>query len=236
MLKPRPRTGGALILLDFDGTLIDSEPGILVSLRHAFDAAGLPAPTEAQLRTFLGPPLHVSLAGIGITGPPADEVVVHYRQHYNDHGMFDAEPFPGIEAALTDLRGLLDGALDAPSRLVVATSKPESVASVISERVGLDEYLDAIYGASLDGTRTSKADVITRALAHESTFAFDRSLMIGDRIYDVVGAAAHGIATLGALWGYGSAEELTDAGAIGNIAAVDRLPEAVLAAVAAGDR
>ncbi|GAA2243439.1 HAD family hydrolase [Rarobacter faecitabidus] len=240
---------GALVLIDLDGTLVDSGDGILASLRVAFDEAGVPRPGEAELRRFLGPPIYYSLDALGITGEPADRVVAAYRQHYHDVGMHQSAAFAGIPAALDRMRTELESSATGSVRLVVATSKPETYAKRIVQLSGLAPHLDAVYGASLDGTRTSKADVIAHALHGEAAYhgeavyhseaAYqadtadtvpDRRIMIGDRKFDVLGAAAHGIATIGVLWGYGDAEELVGAGAVLIAHSPAELPTLVVAA------
>ncbi|GAA2525932.1 HAD hydrolase-like protein [Rarobacter incanus] len=219
---PRPARSapGDLILLDFDGTLADSAPGILSSLRAAFAVAHVDEPDEATLATFLGPPIAHSLARIGLHGGTAQAIIAAYREHYRDVGMADTTVFPGIPDALRTLATGSPG-----SRLAVATSKPEWYAQRIAAAVGLEPLLDAIYGASLDGTRITKADVIARALDHEPRAV--RTIMVGDREHDVTGARAHGIETVGVLWGYGSADELRAAGACALANAPAELPDAV---------
>lgn len=212
---PRPtraESEPALILLDLDGTLMDSAPGILTAIRYAYSSLGIPTPSEEVLRTFLGPPLEVSLPQHGVPSDRVAEGIAAYREAFSGKSMYDNSVFPGIPEALTLLR---QKAETRPLRLVVATSKPEVFARQLTAHFGLDSVLDAVYGATLDGSRSLKADVIAHALASEVHDTVDpaRTIMVGDRRHDVLGASAHGLRTIGVTWGYGSPEELTQAGA-----------------------
>jgi len=204
-----------VVLLDLDGTLTDSAPGIVGSLRAALTEAGLPVPDDAALRRFVGPPLPEMLVAHGVPAGRVDELVATYRRHFTAGGMFDNAVFDGIEDVLVALR-------EAGAVLAVATSKPEVYARQIARHFGLDAYLtdglDGVFGADADqGTRSAKADVVAHAL---STLA-DRgvavgpatTVMVGDREHDVLGAGRHGIATVGVAWGYAEPGELEAAGA-----------------------
>ncbi len=216
-----PRQAPRLVLLDLDGTLMDSAPGIIASIRYAFESLGHPLPTDEELRAFVGPPIAVSLLAYGVPRGRVDEGIRAYREAFSNGGMFVNAVFPRIPDMLVALRDSLiavEGPVPGP-RLVVATSKPETYARIITERFALTPLLDAVYGASMDGSRISKADVIAHALAEEAAttgaaVAPDRIVMVGDREHDVLGAAAHGIATVGVSWGYGSRDELLSAGAV----------------------
>lgn len=219
----------SLALLDLDGTLTDSAPGIVASLRAALTEAGLPVPDDATLRTFVGPPLPESLARAGVPAERVDELITVYRRHFAGGGMFDNAVYPGIPEALGRLQ-------DAGVRLAVATSKPEVYARQIVAHFGLDRYLtgaadrgvpgvENVFGAGADrGPRSSKAAVIGHALdtlaeraavgAGAPVPAVAEIRMVGDRFYDVAGAREQGIATVGVAWGYGLPGELEGAGAI----------------------
>jgi phosphoglycolate phosphatase len=209
-----------VILVDLDGTIMDSAPGITRTLADALVELGLPVPPPARLLEFVGPPILDGLRDVaGLEGDDAQRVLARYRTLYRATGAFEAEPYPGIRAALERLRET------AP--LAVATSKPESTALRILEHFGFADLFTVIAGASDDESRSDKADVITRALAllRERGVDLARPVMIGDRIHDVEGAAAHGIPTIVAGWGYGAPEEA--AGAIGLAATPEELPALV---------
>ncbi|WP_353707347.1 HAD hydrolase-like protein [Cellulosimicrobium sp. ES-005] len=197
-----------LVLLDLDGTLTDSAPGILASVRHAYGVLRLPVPAEAVLRGFVGPPLADSFAAHGVPHDRVADAVAAYRDVYAAGNLLDNAVYPGISACLTALRG-------AGLRLAVATSKPEPMARRIVAHFGLDAHLDRglddVFGATLDGSRSAKADVVAHALA--SLDAARRVVMVGDREHDVLGAGVHGIPCVGVAWGYARPGELTAAGA-----------------------
>ena len=161
MTRPQP-TRYELVLLDLDGTLTDSAPGILASVRHAYAALGLPVPAEPVLRGFVGPPLAESFLAHGVPAGLVGDAVAAYREVYAAGNLLDNAVYPGVPECLTAVRA-------SGARLAVATSKPEPMARRIVEHFGLDAFLDRgpddVFGATLDGTRTSKGDVIAHALA-----------------------------------------------------------------------
>jgi phosphoglycolate phosphatase len=195
-----------VVLLDLDGTLSDSAPGILDSLRLAFDEVGVPWVDQDTARALLGPPFWHSLPPL-VGAERVDEVVASYRRHYWAGAMLRTTCYPGVPELLAGLagRGL---------RLAVATSKAEPQAIRIVEHLGLAGYFETICGDTLDGQRDSKALVVGEALRRLGRPDPARVLMVGDRSHDVLGAAAHAVDCAGALWGYGSVTELTMAGAL----------------------
>lgn len=200
-----------VVLFDLDGTLTDAAPGILACLRHALDAQGIEHPDDATLRTFLGPPLADTFARLGLSTADTDRAIATYRERYHDVGLFENAVYDGIPDLLARLRerGLV---------LAVATSKPTYSAARILEHFDLARQFAFIGGADLAGVRHDKAAVIAHTLDALSAVGLlpdDASMvMVGDREHDVHGAAAHGIATIGVLWGYGDADELSRAGAV----------------------
>jgi phosphoglycolate phosphatase len=195
-----------LILFDLDGTLVDSTPGIVASVRFAADALGLPEPTAPQLRAMIGPPLQEGFAGsFGLGDSDVDRAVAAYRVHYSAGAMLDAPPYPGIPELLAGLRA--DGAV-----LAVATSKPEPFAVRILEHVGLLASFASVHGATLDGAVRHKDQVVGAALAAHPEGR--DPVLVGDRAQDVVGAAAHGLPCIGAGWGPAEDGELAGAGAV----------------------
>lgn len=219
--------GAPLALLDLDGTLTDSYPGIAASARVAFAALGLPVPDDQALRRFVGPPLPSSFALFGVPPERVPEAVEAYRGYFREQGMWQNSVYDGVPEQLAALRA-------AGVRLAVATSKPEVFARPIGERYGLTGHLaggvDGVFGAPLDDVPSTKADVIAAALA--ALTPTGPVVMVGDRSHDAVGAAAHGLPCLGVAWGYAEPGELEDAGAIGVVPRVDGLAAAVLDALA----
>ncbi|WP_456846492.1 HAD hydrolase-like protein, partial [Cellulomonas sp. P5_C6] len=193
----------------------------------AYHRCGLPVPTPAELRTFVGPPIGDSLRAHGVPDERVGELVRAYREDFGATGMHDATVFDGVPELLVDLRA-------AGCRLVVATSKPEVFAVPICADHGLTPLVDGIFGAPLDESGT-KADVIARALAAEPHAPSPATtLMVGDREHDVHGAGAHGIDCVGVTWGYAAPGELAAAGAVAVVDTVEELRRTVLARVGNG--
>ena len=192
------------ILFDLDGTLTDSGEGIINCVILGLEHFRLPVPDRKALRVFVGPPLHDTFVKFGVPEDQADEAVRVYRSRYNTVGKFENTPYPGIYELLQSLRN--NG-----HTLLVATSKPESLAVEIMDKFELSKYFHRICGASLDRSRCTKEDVIAYLLAQNG--GAEDMVMVGDTAFDVLGAAAHGIPTIGVSWGYGSVEEMVAAGA-----------------------
>ncbi len=199
------------VLLDLDGTLSDSEPGILRSLQWACEQEGFPIPTEAQVRSVIGPPFEIGLPSIGIPDDALERVIDAYRDRYTRIGAFENTLYEGIIDMLDALAGL-------GLSLSIATAKPEQTAHPILDYFGISERFDVRAGATLTSERRTKAQVIDFALReleiHADPDLGDHVIMVGDRNHDVHGAMHHGIACIGVNWGYGSIPELLTAGAV----------------------
>lgn len=193
-----------VILFDLDGTLTDSGEGIINSVIFALNHFGLPIPPREELRSVVGPPLHDSLARYGVPPQKLDEGVDVFRSRYNPIGIYENVPYPGIRELLEELKR--DG-----NKLCVATSKPEEMANRVLGHFDLASYFDTVCGGSMDESRSSKSDVIAYLL--EQNGRADNMIMIGDTKFDVLGAAAHGIPTIGVAWGYGEVSDMQAAGA-----------------------
>jgi len=204
------------LLFDLDGTLTDSGEGVINCVQLALRHFGIPCEDRQALRAFVGPPLRVSFPQFGVPEDRVEEAVAIYRSRYLPVGIYENEVYPGIRDLLEILR----------SRgfpMYVATSKPEGMAETVLRRFELFDYFVRVCGANLEGSRDSKEDVIRYLL--DSLPEGQTPLMIGDTIYDVKGAAAFGIPTVGVSWGYGDPEELLQAGAV----AVVHTPEGLAA-------
>ncbi len=208
-------------LFDLDGTLTDPGTGINACIRHALDAIGMPVPSTAELRAWIGPPLLDSFRDHLGSRSLADDALRRYRDRYSRIGMFENEPYPGIDEALATIASRIDV-------MLVVTSKPRVFASTIVEHFGLDRYFAGVYGSELDGSLTDKRELIGQALRSES-LAAEAAVMIGDRRHDVVGAQANSVASIGVLWGYGSRRELEAAGAGRMCSSVAALPRCLFA-------
>ncbi|MDX1893288.1 HAD-IA family hydrolase [Mycolicibacterium sp. 050158] len=186
-----------LVIFDLDGTLTDSAAGIVASFRHALGEIGATVPEGDLAGRVVGPPMHQTLTSMGL-GDRAPEAFAAYRADYTVRGWSNNRLFDGIAELLADLRA-------AGVRLAVATSKNEVTARRIIEHFGIEDHFEVIAGASTDGTRSAKADVVAHALAQLGPLP-DQVLMVGDRSHDVEGAAVHGIDTVVVQWGYGASD------------------------------
>lgn len=196
-----------VILFDLDGTLTDSAPGIINSIRYALEKHGLDVPEENELRKFVGPPLKEQFQKVfGLSDAEGEEMVASYREYYSTKGIYENRVYEGIPEMLSRLR-------KAGVRLMMATSKPEKYARIIAEHFRFAEYFEYMGGACMDGTRTDKYAVIEYVLDTCKVTDRDHVVMVGDRSHDMVGAKRAGIHSLGVLYGYGSREELEESGA-----------------------
>lgn len=193
------------ILFDLDGTLTDSGEGVINCAQFALKKLGLPIPSREEMRVIIGPPLRDSFLRFGVCEEDVEKAVELYRQRYVPTGMFENAPYPGISAMLAALK-------EEGHELYVATSKPETMATEILDKFRLSGYFDRIFGASLDGTRDTKDTVIAYLL--QELGARNNIIMVGDTVYDVLGAAEHSIKTIGVSWGYGEVSDMKQAGAI----------------------
>ena len=195
------------ILFDLDGTITDPAEGITTCVRHALHCQGIEEENYQNLCRMIGPPLAEGFRDFyDMDEEHAWQAVRDFRELFAKIGVEKNIPYPRRKEALPRLR-------DAGKVLCVATSKPEPFARAIADRFGLAECFDFVGGASLDDTRTKKAAVIEYVLASVGSPKPEQVLMVGDRRHDVEGAAAFGIDCVGVLYGYGSREELTTAGA-----------------------
>ena len=201
------------ILFDMDGTLTDSKPGILRSMQYAMRCFGAEI-SDGDLDAYsfmLGPPLRESFKIIkerfGLCGVSDEAAVAKYREYYIPKGMFENNLYPGAQSLLKDLKS-------AGKTVILATSKAETYSRQILEHFDILRYFDLTVGAELDGRRSDKTEVILYALEKcgiSSDAEKKQSVMIGDKRHDIDGAAAAGIESVGVLYGYGSAEELSEA-------------------------
>ena len=193
------------IFFDLDGTLTDPKPGITGSIQYALQKLDLPVPSQDELTWCIGPPLRASFVTMLGGETHADLAVSLYRERFSDVGLYENSLYPGIQDILTALRR-------SGRRMFVATSKPGIFAVRIIEHFGLADCFERVFGSELDGTRVHKSDLLAYALDKTGVEA-SGALMIGDRSHDMIGAKNNGMDALGVLYGYGSREELIEAGA-----------------------
>jgi phosphoglycolate phosphatase len=197
------------VLFDLDGTIVDSATDITASLAHMFAELGLDVPSDEVLRSYVGPPLLDSLRlTAGFDDAEAWEALNIYRDHYGEH-VLRSPVFPGVT-------GVLQRVHAAGIPIALATSKPESMARVVLDHADLSQYFTVITGASDDEELSTKADVVAEALRRLQAKGIDTTdaVMVGDRGYDTLGAAANGVPTIMVEWGYGSPAEAGDALAV----------------------
>jgi phosphoglycolate phosphatase len=195
------------ILFDLDGTLTDPKEGIIRCMQYAMENLCLECPPPEELHIHIGPPIRNALSIIMKT---EDDVLIEealriFRVRFAEVGLFENEVFAGVPEMLAALR-------ESNHRLFVATSKPLVFSERILARFGLSEYFDGIYGSQLDGTLDNKGELIGHVITSAS-LARDETLMVGDRMYDILGAKKNNCLSLGVTYGYGSEEELRNAGA-----------------------
>lgn len=195
-------------LFDLDGTLTDSEEGILNSICDTLKVYGLDLTMDkGALNKFLGPPIQQQLmSAYGFSKEQADEATAFYRKRYKATGMLkENKLYPGIIEMLERIKV-------AGITIMLATSKPQVFAQTILEYFQLDGYFAYIGGATMDGSHSAKADIIRDCLREAEKLSLKKPVMIGDRMYDIRGAVETSIDSIGALYGYGSREELAEAG------------------------
>ncbi len=208
------------ILADLDGTLTDPGIGITNSIMYALRKFGIEVADRSELYRFIGPPLAEEIQKVyGFSKEDSFLALEYYREYFAKDGLFENEVYDGIPEALEILKA-------SGRKLILATSKPEVYSVQILEHFDLMKYFDFVAGATMDSSRVRKNDVIAYAV---DTFGIrkEEALMIGDRENDIRGAAENGIRPLGALYGYGSYEELYEAGARDFVKIPGEIPETI---------
>ena len=185
------------ILFDLDGTLINNAEGITKGTEYALQALGYPPLPFAIRELFIGPPLRDSFQKYcGVGEEEAEKLVEAYRVYYREFGVHEAKPYPGIPALLEKLK-------NAGKKLYVATAKPTKFSRIILEEWNLAQFFEEIIGAGFDKNFDSKDKIIALAASMSQG---KNILMVGDTVFDVEGARANGLPTLGVLYGFGDKE------------------------------
>ena len=195
------------VLLDLDGTLSDSRPGIVACFRHTLQELGHDPARTGDLTWAVGPPIAVSLKQLlaPFGDDRVDEALTIYRARYSAVGLYDCAVYPGVT-------GMLDALRDTGAAMCIATSKRRDFAERVMDLLNLTPYVRAVYGAEPGGGLDRKQDLLAHILAVQHFDAGD-CVMLGDRLHDIEAARANAIRSIGALWGYGGGEELREAGA-----------------------
>lgn len=209
------------ILFDLDGTLTNPEIGITTCAMHALEQFGIHVKDRKELHPFIGPPLSYSFQTFyGLTEEESEQAIITFRERYSTKGVYENEMYPGVKELLESLK-------ERGKQIILATSKPEPFAIEVLKYFDLFQYFDFIAGATLDGQREEKTEVITYALSQIEIEDKKQVIMVGDRSYDILGAKANGIDSLGGLYGFGSREELEEAGAKILVERVEEILDAI---------
>lgn len=230
-----PDQGRRIVLLDLDGTLTKSDPGILASIRYACKAMDFPIPSQEALMRFVGPPIAESMKLNGMADADLPRAVAAYRKAYATPVFPDPENegklIPGmyINSVYNGIFEALDKLWAQGYVLAIATAKPEPQAIPVCDYLGVTSHVDEIFGASLDASRVHKVDVIRYAFEnlHFAPSQGDRAVMVGDRWTDVDGARDAGVETIGVRWGYAEPGELEKYGAVDYAEKTSDLPSVI---------
>ena len=195
------------ICFDLDGTLTQSEFGVIKGVEYALNKMGIEEPDKKKLLRFIGPPLYVSFEDYyGLKGDDVEKAIAYFRSIYDTEAYKDAPLYEGMTDVLKNLK-------DKGRHIYIVTSKPLPMARKVAEHIGVNNYVEAIIGPDGEMKDASKADLLRSAIKHANNPDKNRMIMIGDRLYDIEGANEVGIDSIGVLYGYGSKDELTKAGA-----------------------
>lgn len=195
-----------VILFDFDGTVCETGEGVMNSVRYALQKMGLPEAEEKILRSFVGPPPAQNFREkIGMTEEEAEQAVAFFRERYAKKGIYEVSFYDGVVPLVLSLK-------KAGFKVALASSKAECFICRMLEYLGQGDLFHIVTGATLDGTRSTKAEVLDCALKR-CKVEKSRTVLIGDTKYDVIGALQKEIPFVGVLWGYGTEQEMRSFGA-----------------------
>ncbi|MBR3574484.1 MAG: HAD-IA family hydrolase [Lachnospiraceae bacterium] len=193
------------VLFDLDGTLTDSGPGIMNGYEYALGKMGVEIPDRSFLRQFVGPPLGESWEKkLGFSPDDVQRGIALYREYYADKGVYENEVYPGVKELLSDLKS-------SGKKMYIATTKAEPMAKVVAEHFGLLGFFDEVVASTAE--RKTKIDVLKYVTEECDITDISKTVMVGDRHYDITGARHFGLDSIGVLYGYGDRQELEEAGA-----------------------
>lgn len=197
----------SIILFDLDGTLTDSSQGIINAIVYALKKMGVNDYDMSLLKKFLGPPLHESFEKFfHFDKKESLQAVEYYREYFSTKGLFENKVYCGITDLLKTLK-------ENGNTLILATSKPQPFTDRIMQHFDLVKYFDFIAGSNMDTTRSKKAEIIEYAITECNIKDKSSVVMVGDRAEDMIGAQTVGIDSIGVEYGYGTFDELENAGA-----------------------
>ena len=195
------------VFFDLDGTLTDPKQGIFACIRYALSRLEIVLESEVKFESYIGPPLKDTFKALCGNEAAAEEALVLYRERFSTTGLFENQLYDGIPECLAQI-------VEKAESVYVVTSKPTIYSERIIEHFNLARYFKMVHGSNFDGSLSDKTELLAHVLATEGILSKD-AVMIGDRRYDITGAKNNGIRALGVLWGYGSEQELREAGADG---------------------
>lgn len=198
------RAAYSSVFFDLDGTLTDSAKGCVNAVRYMFDSIGFTEHDEDKLRAFVGPPTRRHLVReYGFSEQKAAEAYVFYREYYDKKGIYENKPYDGIVQAITSIKA-------AGRSVYIATSKPENLAQSVLDNFSLTQLFDGVFAARHDKNIMEKSEVLESAIAGLGNVT--GAVMVGDRSFDILGGRHVGFDTVGVLYGYGTEDELKNAG------------------------
>ncbi len=194
------------VLFDFDGTIADTGRGIFSSVQYAVEQLGYEPLDNETLRRFIGPPIYDSFKReLGLDDEKSDFAVRKYREKYSESGIYELDLYEGILPLMDNLR-------ENGIKIGIASSKPQNFIIRLVDYLGIGELIDFISAPSADDTPQSKASLINNA-AEALNISKNKILMVGDRYFDIDGANGAGVESVGVTFGFGSEDELKNAGA-----------------------
>ena len=193
------------VIFDFDGTVTDTGEGILKSLQYSFEQMGHEVPDLSDLKKFIGPPIHYSYVNFyGIDESEVEQYIKKYRERYKKTGIYECFVYDGMLETLKTLR-------ENGVKLGIASSKPIKLVYDVMEYLRLTEYFDAVVGTQFDDSNhPGKTDLVLQSMEKLGDKDKKRTLMVGDRFFDIDGAAGAGVDSVGVTYGYGSREEFME--------------------------
>ena len=193
------------VIFDFDGTVTDTGEGILKSLQYSFEQMGHEVPDLSDLKKFIGPPIHYSYVNFyGIDESEVEQYIKKYRERYRKIGIYECFVYDGMLETLKPLR-------ENGVKLGIASSKPIKLVYDVMEYLRLTEYFDAVVGTQFDDSNhPGKTDLVLQSMEKLGDKDKKRTLMVGDRFFDIDGAAGAGVDSVGVTYGYGSREEFME--------------------------
>ena len=193
------------VIFDFDGTVADTGEGILKSLQYSFEQMGREVPDLSDLKKFIGPPIHYSFVTFyGVSENEVEQYIKKYRERYRKIGVYECFVYDSMVETLKTLR-------ENGVKLGIASSKPIKLVYDVMEYLRLTEYFDAVVGTQFDDSNhPGKTDLVLQSMAKLEDSDKSRTLMVGDRFFDIDGAAGAGVDSVGVTYGYGSREEFME--------------------------